>query len=261
MANIVMMRFVLPWRKGYNVTLQAIFYDYPDPVEAARIYNETQVPWGTRDYMFSGIALNKVQYIILENFCREHKYLMNGSRPKYDACIALLYCKAIPEGTKNLPEISKEQIQHADLRYKILEMIVLQLGEESKTAFFRKGAILGFYKLFAEIGDASEIRQFIVNGINNRFRPPTLDGRNVGINTIEICMMFTKTKMDKYILSSGKSAIVEFQEQDNELSFKVSNNQPPLSFSKIGEAMEVASKINTILGEQCFKIFSINFDF
>lgn len=24
----------------------------------------------------------------------------------------------------------------------------------------------------------AEIRQFIVNGINNRFRPPTLDGRN-----------------------------------------------------------------------------------
>lgn len=166
--------------EGYEVTLDVIFESFEeDLVEYARKYNCNMLNWCTKDYIFSGIACNKTQYILLEQFCRTRKYLMRGNRPKYESAIVLLFGNTLDSGVKNLPEITDQNIKNGSVRYTVLELVVDRLGEQHKVAFFKKGAIKGLLKLFYEIGDVDSVKDFIMTGINNRFCKPTKDGVNI----------------------------------------------------------------------------------
>lgn len=168
--------FCLALEEGHEVTLEVIFNDYEDPVAEANEYNTTNKHWTTKDYIFSGIALNRPQYIIIEQFCREHRLLMWGNRPKYESAIVMLFGNTLADGVKNLPEITEHHLELGKFRYKIVKIVIETLGESNRVAFFQKGALKALFKLVSEIGDTEKVKDFLCHGINNRFSKPTKDG-------------------------------------------------------------------------------------
>lgn len=63
--------------------------------------------------------------------------------------------------------------------------------------------------------------------------------------------------MEKYVITTENVAINMFSEDANGISFEASNKHKPIKFDKIGEAMNVASKINKLIGSNSFKVVTI----
>lgn len=63
--------------------------------------------------------------------------------------------------------------------------------------------------------------------------------------------------MEKYVITSGNVVITMFSEDAKNVSFEASSKHNPIKFDKIGEAMNVASKINKLIGSNSFKVVTI----
>lgn len=64
--------------------------------------------------------------------------------------------------------------------------------------------------------------------------------------------------MTKYIITSGKSVVSTFKECPDGTSVEISTKNPPLASEKIGEAINLAQKINSILNTNSFRVMSVD---